>query len=187
MEGSRAEAMKLYRMGLSIIYEGLSITVQATGLGNAFNNVAAWRADMNKWQQHVLERYAFSATRCGLSVGTAEAISLTIVVPLPCPAFRPQLPAWPVCVSRAIASSVRSRIRDLETGSPTASGVRAPQNIVSQASLAHSPRPQSRPVQPQSRGGVQKLPCTLPDMHTSSSSVCIWGCTCHRAKAWWHC
>ena len=56
MEGSRAEAMKLYRMGLSIIYEGLSITVQATGLGNAFNNVAAWRADMNKWQQHVLER-----------------------------------------------------------------------------------------------------------------------------------
>jgi len=56
MEGSIAEAIKLYRMGLNIIYEGLSITVQATGLGNAFLNVAAWRADMNKWQQHVLER-----------------------------------------------------------------------------------------------------------------------------------
>ena len=66
MEGSRAEAMKLYRMGLSIIYEGLSITVQATGLGNAFNNVAAWRADMNKWQHHVLERYDFPAAHCGL-------------------------------------------------------------------------------------------------------------------------
>ena len=56
MEGSTAEAIKLYRMGLNIIYEGLSITVQATGLGDAFHNVAAWRADMNKWQQHVLER-----------------------------------------------------------------------------------------------------------------------------------
>ena len=56
MEGSTVEAIKLYRMGLNIIYEGLSITVQATGLGDAFLNVAAWRADMNKWQQHVLER-----------------------------------------------------------------------------------------------------------------------------------
>ncbi|CAK0782735.1 hypothetical protein CVIRNUC_005930 [Coccomyxa viridis] len=56
VEGSIAEAIKLYRLGLSIIYEGLSITVQATGLGAAFHKVAAWRGDMNNWQQHVLER-----------------------------------------------------------------------------------------------------------------------------------
>lgn len=58
VEGARAEAIKLYRLGLNIIYEGLSITVQATGLGAAFHNVAKWRGDMNKWQQHVLDRYA---------------------------------------------------------------------------------------------------------------------------------
>lgn len=58
VEGSRAEAIKLYRLGLSVIYEGLSITVPATGLGAAFHNVAAWRRDMNKWQQLALERYA---------------------------------------------------------------------------------------------------------------------------------
>jgi hypothetical protein len=58
VEGSRAEAIKLYRLGLSIIYEGLSITLPATGLGAAFHHVAAWRRDMNKWQQLALERYA---------------------------------------------------------------------------------------------------------------------------------
>jgi hypothetical protein len=57
VDGAPAEAIKLYRLGLSIIYEGLSITVPATGLGAAFHHIAAWRRDMNKWQQLALERY----------------------------------------------------------------------------------------------------------------------------------
>ena len=56
LQGTRAEAMKLYRLGLKIIYEGLSIAAPDSGLGPAGSNVAKWRADMNAWQQHVLDR-----------------------------------------------------------------------------------------------------------------------------------
>jgi spastin len=56
MEGARAEAIKLYRLGLSIIYEGLSIRAPDAGLGPAGSNVAKWRTQMNTWQQQVLDR-----------------------------------------------------------------------------------------------------------------------------------
>ncbi len=54
VEGARADAAKLYRMGLSIIYEGLAVRAPDSGLGP----VARWRTDMNAWQQHVLDRRA---------------------------------------------------------------------------------------------------------------------------------
>lgn len=58
VEGARGEAVKLYRMGLNIIYEGLSIRAPDAGLGPSGSNVARWRTDMNTWQQHVLDRRA---------------------------------------------------------------------------------------------------------------------------------
>ncbi|EIE22784.1 AAA-domain-containing protein [Coccomyxa subellipsoidea C-169] len=56
VEGAQADAIKLYRMGLNIVYEGLSLQVQSSGLGAGYSNVAKWRDDMNTWQQHVLSR-----------------------------------------------------------------------------------------------------------------------------------
>jgi hypothetical protein len=56
VEGAPADAIKLYRMGLNIIYEGLSVRAQSSGLGAAYSNVAKWRDEMNRWQQHVLDR-----------------------------------------------------------------------------------------------------------------------------------
>lgn len=50
------EAIKLYRTGLSIIYEGLALDVPSPGLGPEASNVAKWRSDMNVWQQQVLDR-----------------------------------------------------------------------------------------------------------------------------------
>lgn len=58
VEGARGDAIKLYRLGMSIIYEGLSLRVQSSGLGAGFSNVAKWRDEMNRWQQHVNDRSA---------------------------------------------------------------------------------------------------------------------------------
>lgn len=58
VDGARGDAIKLYRMGLNIIYEGLSLRVQSSGLGAGYSNVAKWRDEMNRWQQHVLDRLA---------------------------------------------------------------------------------------------------------------------------------
>lgn len=56
MEGAQADAIKLYRMGLSIVHEGLSLQVHSSGLGAGYSNVAKWRDDMTTWQEHVLSR-----------------------------------------------------------------------------------------------------------------------------------
>ncbi|KAK9904124.1 hypothetical protein WJX75_005080 [Coccomyxa subellipsoidea] len=56
VEGAQADAIKLYRMGLSIVHEGLSLQVHSSGLGAGYSNVAKWRDDMTTWQEHVLSR-----------------------------------------------------------------------------------------------------------------------------------
>ncbi|BDA45630.1 Fidgetin-like protein 1 [Coccomyxa sp. Obi] len=56
VEGAQADAIKLYRMGLNIVHEGLSLQVQSSGLGPGYSNVAKWRDDMSTWQEHVVRR-----------------------------------------------------------------------------------------------------------------------------------
>lgn len=55
--GQPLEAAKLYRAGLSIIYEGLALDVPSSGLDSSASNVAKWRSEMNLWHQQVLDRY----------------------------------------------------------------------------------------------------------------------------------
>lgn len=58
MEGAQADAIKLYRMGLNIVQEGLSLQVQSSGLGPGYSNVARWRDNMSTWKQLAGSRYA---------------------------------------------------------------------------------------------------------------------------------
>ena len=54
--GQRADAAHLYRTALDILLEGLAQPAPSSGLGAAGSNTGRWRADMNAWQQQVLER-----------------------------------------------------------------------------------------------------------------------------------
>ena len=52
----RGPAAQLYRTALNILLEGLSLPVPSAGLDPTHSNTSKWRADMNQWQQHVLDR-----------------------------------------------------------------------------------------------------------------------------------
>ncbi len=58
VEGASQDAVKLYRLGLNIIHEGLSLRIPSAGLGPAFSNVARWREDMKQWLQRANDRHA---------------------------------------------------------------------------------------------------------------------------------
>ena len=58
VEGASQEAIKLYRLGLNIVDEGLSLHTPSAGLGPAFSNVERWRADMKQWLQRANDRCA---------------------------------------------------------------------------------------------------------------------------------
>lgn len=56
VEGWRLDAIKLYRIGVDAIQEGLALRVPSPGLGPAFSNVARWREDMKQWLQRANDR-----------------------------------------------------------------------------------------------------------------------------------
>ncbi|KAK9838272.1 hypothetical protein WJX81_001606 [Elliptochloris bilobata] len=56
VEGASQDAIKLYRLGLNIIYEGLSLRTPSAGLGPAFSNVERWKEDMKQWLQRANDR-----------------------------------------------------------------------------------------------------------------------------------
>lgn len=58
VEGASQEAVKLYRLGLNIVDEGLSLHTPSAGLGPAFSNVERWREDMMQWLQRANDRCA---------------------------------------------------------------------------------------------------------------------------------
>ena len=59
VEGASQEAIKLYRLGLNIVDEGLSLHTPSAGLGPAFSNVERWREDMKQWLQRANDRCAW--------------------------------------------------------------------------------------------------------------------------------
>ena len=58
VHGATADAAKLYRMGLSVIQEGLDLQVPVPGLGPQHSNVSKWRSELLRWQQLASERQA---------------------------------------------------------------------------------------------------------------------------------
>ncbi len=56
VEGWRLDAIKLYRIGVDAIREGLALRVPSAGLGPAFSNVARWREDLKQWLQRANDR-----------------------------------------------------------------------------------------------------------------------------------
>ena len=58
LRGATADATKLYRMGLSVIQEGLNLQVPVPGLGPQHSNVSKWRSELLKWQQLAGDRRA---------------------------------------------------------------------------------------------------------------------------------
>lgn len=55
-EGDVHRAIRLYRKGLEIIYEGLQLQVPSSGLSSRVDNVASWREQLNHWQLNVQDR-----------------------------------------------------------------------------------------------------------------------------------
>ena len=69
--GQRAEASKLYRLGIDTIYEGLQLKVPGSWLTGS--NVSKWRSNLNGWLQGATDRQAV------LHLVTAAAFCLSIV------------------------------------------------------------------------------------------------------------
>ena len=56
--GKPEAAAKLYRTGLEAAREGMTLQVEGSGLGPKADSVAAWKAELARWQQAVLDRCA---------------------------------------------------------------------------------------------------------------------------------
>lgn len=54
--GKPEAATKLYRTGLEAVREALKLHVEGSGLGPKADSVAAWKAELARWQQAVLDR-----------------------------------------------------------------------------------------------------------------------------------
>lgn len=59
--GQYTEAIRLYRLALQVLYEGLGLAVPHPGLGPSHSNVAKWRSEMNTWQKRANDRYSSPA------------------------------------------------------------------------------------------------------------------------------